>query len=34
MKSIKHYIKSKFLKLGFMKELQGVCEINEKLIIN
>ncbi len=34
MKCIKYYITSRFPKLGFMKELQGICEFNEKLIIN
>ncbi len=31
---IKHYIMLRFPKLGFVKELQEVCEFNEKLIIN
>ncbi len=34
MKCFEQYIMSRFPKLGFMKELLGVCEINEKLIIN
>ncbi len=34
MKCIKHYITSRFPKLGFVKELQGGCEFNEKLTIN
>ncbi len=34
MKCIKHYIMSKFPKLGFVKEMQGGCEFNEKLKIN
>ncbi len=33
MKCIKHYIMSRF-PIGFVKELQGVYEFNEKLIIN
>ncbi len=35
MKCIKHCITlSRFPKLWFVKELQGVCEFNEKQIIN
>ncbi len=34
MKWIKHYITSRFPKLGFVKELQGACEFNEKLTMN
>ncbi len=34
MKCIKQYITARFPKLGFVKELQGVYEFNEKLIIN
>ncbi len=30
---IKHYITSRFPKLGFVKELQGGCEFNERLTI-
>ncbi len=33
MKCIKHYITARFPKLGFAKELQGVYDFNEKLII-
>ncbi len=34
MKCIKHYITSKFPKLGSVKELQGGCEFNENMTIN
>ncbi len=34
MTCFEHYIMSRFPKLGFLKELLGVCEINEKLLIN
>ncbi len=34
MKCIKYDITSRFPKLGFVKELQGGCEFNEKLTIN
>ncbi len=34
MKCIKHYAMSRFPKLGLVNELQGLHEINEKLIIN
>ncbi len=33
MMRIKHYITSRFTKLGLVKELQGCCEFNEKLTI-
>ncbi len=34
MKCIKDYITSRFPKLSFVKEQQGVCEFNEKQITN
>ncbi len=34
IKWIKHYIISRFSKLRYMKEMQEVCEFDEKLIIN
>ncbi len=34
MKWIKHYITSRFPKLGFVKELHEGCEFNEKLTMN